>query len=171
MAKRRDKEPIEAPASAAKLPQTHDPDDAQPSAELARLEEYLEELPEEQAQEYREIAVERFFSGPLPPPALYSSYDRVLPGAAERIMAMTEKEQAHRHQWENTALRGELDYGRLGLWLGTLALIAVIAGVVACAYLGQTWAAGALGAIGLTGIVTALIKGRTFSHNDKEGDA
>src|SRR5690349_6225737 len=33
------------------------------------------------------------FAGPLPPPELFAEYDRVLPGSAERILAMAEREQ------------------------------------------------------------------------------
>nr|WP_298380874.1 DUF2335 domain-containing protein [uncultured Halomonas sp.] len=38
------------------------------------------------------------FSGPLPPPALLASYEQVLPGAAERIFQLTEREQEFRHR-------------------------------------------------------------------------
>lgn len=37
---------------------------------------------------------ERRISGPLPTPDILLGYDEVLPGAAERIMRMAEKEQA-----------------------------------------------------------------------------
>lgn len=36
------------------------------------------------------------FSGPLPPPQILGQYDEVLPGAAERILRMAEKQQDHR---------------------------------------------------------------------------
>lgn len=36
------------------------------------------------------------FSGPLPPPQILGQYDQVLPGAAERILQMAEKQQNHR---------------------------------------------------------------------------
>ncbi|WP_339529351.1 DUF2335 domain-containing protein [Pseudomonas mucidolens] len=35
--------------------------------------------------------------GPLPPPRQLFEYEQCLPGAAERIVAMAEKEQNHRH--------------------------------------------------------------------------
>lgn len=37
------------------------------------------------------------FSGPLPKPEHFGQYERVLPGTAERILKMAEKEQDHRH--------------------------------------------------------------------------
>lgn len=136
--------------------------------DLERIEELLGELPPERAVELREFVVQSYFAGPLPPPSLFKGYNEVLPGSAERIIAMTEKEQEHRHNWESAQLKGEISYNRLGLWLGAGALFAVILGIVICAYLGQPISAGALGAIGVAGIATALIKGRRFSHDQKD---
>ena len=42
--------------------------------------------------------LERFFAGPLPPPEHMQGYKNVQDDLPNRIMAMTEKEQAHRHQ-------------------------------------------------------------------------
>ena len=37
------------------------------------------------------------YSGPLPPSSEFNGYEHVLPGAAERILAITEREAQHRH--------------------------------------------------------------------------
>ncbi|MBG6243268.1 MAG: DUF2335 domain-containing protein [Candidatus Symbiopectobacterium sp. Dall1.0] len=37
------------------------------------------------------------FTGPFPPPDILEKYNHVLPGAAERIFSLTEREQQHRH--------------------------------------------------------------------------
>jgi uncharacterized membrane protein len=37
------------------------------------------------------------YAGSLPPQELVKAYDKLLPGAAERIFRMVEQEQAHRH--------------------------------------------------------------------------
>lgn len=48
------------------------------------------------------IAVhEERHSGPLPPPRQLVEYDKALPGGAERIFQMAEREQAHRHQMQS----------------------------------------------------------------------
>jgi uncharacterized membrane protein len=41
-------------------------------------------------------AVEEQFSGPIPHPNILESYNRILPGAAERILSMAEEEQKRR---------------------------------------------------------------------------
>ncbi len=40
------------------------------------------------------------FSGPLPPPELLEKYNRIISNAADRILAMAEKQSAHRHAME-----------------------------------------------------------------------
>lgn len=54
------------------------------------------------------------FRGPLPPPETFGSYDKVLPGAAERILRMAEKQQEHRHSMEMRIVRGEIGAEYLG---------------------------------------------------------
>lgn len=36
------------------------------------------------------------FSGPLPPPDVLERYDDIVPGGADRLLSMVEKEQSHR---------------------------------------------------------------------------
>lgn len=60
-------------------------------------EEVLDALPERVRDSVVEAA---WFSGPLPPPTMYGEYERTLPGSAERILVMAEKEQDHRIEWE-----------------------------------------------------------------------
>ncbi|MEN0021263.1 MAG: DUF2335 domain-containing protein [Planctomycetota bacterium] len=56
-------------------------------------------LPGDQAPSLEEAPVfySASFSGPLPPAQELGRYDDVLPGTAERIIAMAEREQAARH--------------------------------------------------------------------------
>ncbi|MCA1837892.1 MAG: DUF2335 domain-containing protein, partial [Actinobacteria bacterium] len=47
------------------------------------------------------------FQGPLPPPESFEHYDHVLPGAAERILRMTEKSLDHRIAVESAESRDQ----------------------------------------------------------------
>lgn len=47
------------------------------------------------------------WSGPLPSPDALERYNAVIPGAAERILAMAEKEMEHRHKREDVLLKQE----------------------------------------------------------------
>ena len=46
--------------------------------------------------------------GPLPPPSVLRSFDEVLPGSAERVLVLAEKQSDHRMLMENTITRGGL---------------------------------------------------------------
>lgn len=59
-------------------------------------------LPDDKQEGAQQILIsQRSHSGPLPDPQDLEQYNNVLPGAAERIVAMAEKEQAHRHKITN----------------------------------------------------------------------
>ena len=82
--KRRSKQP------APETPQA--PDSKQELVDL------VSNLPEERRRDLVEVLavstrIEQTFSGPLPVPADFEHYNKVLPDAAHRIMAMAEKEQ------------------------------------------------------------------------------
>ncbi len=61
-----------------------------------------------------------FSSGPLPHPQALKAYDMVVPGAAERIISMAERQQAHRHSLERTVIDGDTKRASLGLAAGAL---------------------------------------------------
>lgn len=66
------------------------------------------------------------FQGPLPPPEILRQYGEVVPGGAERIMAMAERNQEHRHKLESDViLKGVRNESR-GQWLGFVLFILLI---------------------------------------------
>jgi uncharacterized membrane protein len=72
------------------------------------------------------------FEGPLPPPSILEGYDRVLPGAAERIMQMTEKSLNHQQEINYAALTAASREGRAGQWFAfIIALSALVTGAFA----------------------------------------
>ena len=72
--------------------------------------------------------------GPLPPPAFLRSFEEILPGAAERVFTMAEKQQSHRHAVEGreTGLReSELALLFRGQWMGfAFGMLALIGAVI-----------------------------------------
>ena len=63
------------------------------------------------------IAVQRTFSGPMPPPEQLRQYNEVLPGAAERMLALVEKQQAHRHALETKTVDSDVRRTNQGMWM------------------------------------------------------
>jgi uncharacterized membrane protein len=50
----------------------------------------------------------RHYQGPLPRPEDFAAYERVLPGAADRILKMAENQAMHRQGLERRALSGDI---------------------------------------------------------------
>ena len=55
------------------------------------------------------------FSGPLPPPGVLEGYERVLPGSAERIFTMAEKQLEHRLHLEKVVVEGGSKRADMGI--------------------------------------------------------
>lgn len=64
------------------------------------------------------IAERKEVSGPIPPPEDLDKYEKVLPGAAERIMAMAEEQGRHRRRLENKVIGMESRNSLLGIIIG-----------------------------------------------------
>jgi hypothetical protein len=90
------------------------------------------------------------WSGPLPPPAELEKIDQIIPGGADRLLRMAEKEQTHRI--------GDTQRGQYLGW--SLAAGAVIAAAVVSLYHGPWQVSVALVGIPVLGAVQALIQGR-----------
>ena len=54
------------------------------------------------------------YSAPLPPSSEFDRYEQTLPGAANRIIAMAEKEIEHRHKNENQIVEHSIKNGCRG---------------------------------------------------------
>jgi hypothetical protein len=90
------------------------------------------------------------WSGPLPPPAELEKIDQIIPGGADRLLRMAEKEQSHR-----------IEDAKRGQYLGwSLAAGAVIAAALVSLCRGPWQVSVALVGIPVLGAVQALIQGR-----------
>lgn len=89
-----------------------------PRAELEKKESN-NSIPEvrEMRRELRAMRAE-FFSGPIPPPDILAKYDDIIPNGAERILAMAEHQEIHRHEMEKAIVMADIQQSRLGLVLG-----------------------------------------------------
>lgn len=99
-------------------------------------------------------------SGPLPDPAVLAGYEAILHGAAERVFAMAEREQAHEHEFRRTVVGYERDYLARGQWFALIAVLAIcsVAGVIA--WSGAPVAAATLAGAVVVGLAGAFLTGR-----------
>lgn len=113
-------------------------------------------VPAQQQQAQTGPQVRTGFSGPLPPPDALEKYERVSPGAAERIIAMVERESSHRHASVDNECKEASKGQNCAAILCALAIIfGTIAGIS-----GAQWTGSVIGGLGGVGLVSAFIWGR-----------
>lgn len=122
--------------------------------------------PKKQSEkENRQAVIQSAWSGPLPPPSLLGHYDEIIPGSAERILTMAEKEQSHRHELEMSELRENVKLAKGDHWqifFGQIfAFVIAITFILTGAFLvyhGAQLAGAFLSSIGVVSIVSAFLK-------------
>ena len=124
---------------------------------------------EDPSTEKRELVAQ--YEGPIPPASEMAKYENALPGTADRILAMSEKEATHRHKVEGTLLVQDdrrITHAFIERILGQIfALIMGVFAISAGAYValkGYQLAGGFIGGGGVIGLVTAFIWGRKKDH-------
>ena len=70
------------------------------------------------------------FQGPLPPPEAFAAYERVLHGAADRILTMAENQAGHRQTLERRAVTGDVIKAMMGTVLAYITFAGAMAGAV-----------------------------------------
>ena len=121
----------------------------------------LEALPDDKREiVMRAITVRSTFSGPLPPPVVLKQYNDVLPGAAERILYMAEKEQSSRIEGNEGIRKKEYRSVMTGKAFAFIICLLVIAVVVYALYLGFSWEATFLFGTSLVALCRLFITGK-----------
>ena len=97
--------------------------------------------------------------GPLPPPGTLQSFDDVIPGSAERILAMAEKQANHRILMESKIVRGDFTLSYIGLAAGFVLSTMIILGGIYSISLGRDWVGGSLIGLTLVGLAGVFVYG------------
>jgi uncharacterized membrane protein len=72
------------------------------------------------------LATAKAFSGPIPPPGVLAKYEQALPGLADRLVTIAERESEHRRALQRRAIR----LSELGLGAGfAIAMTALCGGI------------------------------------------
>lgn len=99
------------------------------------------------------------YCAPIPPPELMAGYEQILPGAADRIIAMAEQQASHRRGMEDIMVTSTCKTKTLGLWLAfgiTLAAFAIMAFAIDRGY---PYVGSILGMTALSSLVGSFIYG------------
>jgi len=114
-------------------------DDGELTALVSHLDGYYDRLPpdtrEENVKHLLMSVVQRTeleaTKGPIPPPKMLAGYEAAVQGSGNRILAMAESQQAHRHTIEAKVVDANIEMERRGLMFGGLiALVAIIGSIV-----------------------------------------
>lgn len=111
------------------------------------------------------------FIGPLPPPEVFAGYDKVLPGAAERILKMAEDEANHRRAQEGKLVTSTCRDGRLGLWMGFLIGMLGISGSCVVAIIGNAVAGSVMGITSIAALAGVFVYGSRQRNQGATGSS
>jgi uncharacterized membrane protein len=101
----------------------------------------------------QEISVS--YEGPLPRSREFAGYEQVLPGAADRILAMAEKESEHRRENDNKLVSASVKYsGRGQVFAFIISLISITGVVLSIRFSAPVVASIAPAIIAITGLVS-----------------
>lgn len=109
------------------------------------------------------------WSGPLPSPADLQLFEEIIPGAANRILTLTEKQSEHRMDLERSVVRENLKQSKLGLIAGFVLSAMVIIGGIFLIFLGHDWAGGILISINLVGLAGVFVYGSRSLRAQRRG--
>ncbi|MGK7958482.1 MAG: DUF2335 domain-containing protein [Crocosphaera sp.] len=110
------------------------------------------------------------FVGPIPPPEIIAEYETILPGSADRILSMTEKQVEHRMKLESKIVTTDGIRSYLGLGAGFIIAIVGLSGSIYLGINGKNWASGIMSAGTLTGLVTVFVTGEKRRNLETEED-
>ena len=145
------------------------PDEVQPdsfglpaeTSGATELAEILEDVPpatrKQIVQAFQKI---ESHSGWLPSPDYLRRYEETLPGLAERIVAMPEREQLHRHKVTEEAFSADSSLKMRGQFLAITSLILLLLFAVFLAFEHQYEWAAKVAIFGIVGVVGIFVTGK-----------
>jgi uncharacterized membrane protein len=106
------------------------------------------------------------FSGPLPPPEILIKYNEAVPGGAERIIAMAERQSEHRQELEKKVIETNCATQRTGPVYGFIICMTAILGGIYLIRVGKS--PEGLGSIiaALVSLATVFIVGRVKQQKE-----
>lgn len=126
----------------------------------------------EQVKQVTAEVIKSEFSGPIPPPSIIKGYEEILPGSADRIIAMAEKQSLHRQDMERKMIYSESRDSLLGILfafsLGIGCIIAAIVMVVTVPENSGAIAGSILGVTGIGSIIATFIRGTRSSYSSNK---
>lgn len=109
------------------------------------------------------------FRGPLPPPHILRGYEEVVPGAAERILAMAEKQSHHRLSLEALVTTANVKAQVRGQWMAFVLATLVVGAGGALLWLDRSLAGFVAILSAVAGLAAVFLGGRWASARERQG--
>lgn len=97
------------------------------------------------------------FEGPIPPPQVLQQYNSIVPGAAERILLMAEKQSDHRMDLEKRVVYSNIKKSYVGMGLATVIALYGLYIAKEIAINGNPATAGIIAALDIGGLISIAI--------------
>lgn len=107
------------------------------------------------------------YHGPLPPAAQMEQYERILPGAAERIFNTYEKQVNHRHTIENHYVKSACLNSTMGVIFGFFVSIGTIAMSGYLVFKGFSTAGSIIGVSSIASLAGVFVYGTKMKQDKK----
>lgn len=106
------------------------------------------------------------FVGPLPPPEQLGEYEKVLPGAADRIIKMAEDQATHRQKIESLVVKSNSRDSLLGIICAFILGLTVIGGGIYLALQGHSYGSW-LSIGGFVGLAGVFVYGTNSNRKER----
>lgn len=108
------------------------------------------------------------YAGPIPDANQLSKYEQACPGAADRIIAMAEKQSSHRQEIEKIIVQSNSKSSIMGVIFAFLIGLSTVIGGIILAFNGREISGSFIGSAGLVGLVSVFIYGTRFANKKKD---
>ena len=139
--------------------------------------EILDGCSAEDSKEIQQIAatiVRGEFSGPIPPPSVLAEYEKMIPGSADRILTMAERQSDHRQKMEAKMIDAESRDSFCGVVFAfSIGVVSLIIGAIMAIKIpnnGGTVIGTIFGMSGVGSIVGTFLNGTRINHKNVPND-
>jgi uncharacterized membrane protein len=123
---------------------------------------------QQQRRQIVEAHVESIYSGPLPPPDVLIRYNDAVPGAAERILTMAERQSSHRIDLEKAVVDADIKRANRGLAAGIVVALAFGAGAFVLILSGHDLVGAVIGGGDLVALVGTFVYGTESRRRERQ---
>lgn len=105
--------------------------------------------------------------GPLPSPDDLRAYENLVPGAAERLIKMAEKQSEHRRSLERLVIESGARNSTIGVFVGFVIALVALALAGYAIYEGRSQTGTAIVMTTISGLVGVFVIGKYLTHKER----